>query len=72
MARKKYTEFERKMVPISKRKCDKIHELGGPTFNQYVYNGKTYFGLMDLYEYLSQNNIIKKFPEEMIDEHYGI
>jgi len=31
----KRTEFEHKMIPIAKRKCGKIYELGGPDFNQY-------------------------------------
>ncbi|HBJ2623575.1 TPA: hypothetical protein LA827_003378 [Clostridium botulinum] len=72
MARKKYTEFERKMVPIAKRRCDHIYELGGPTFNQYVYEDKTYFGLMELYEHLIEKGIIKKFDDSIIDAHYGI
>lgn len=68
--RKKQSEFERKMIPIAKRKCEKIHNLGGSIFNQYVYEGKTFYGLMGLYEYLSENNIIKKFSEEIIDSYY--
>ena len=68
----KYTEFERKMVPIAKRKCGKIYDLGGPTFNQYVYKGKTYFGLMMLYENFIKNGVIKSFNEKIIDAHYGI
>lgn len=72
MARRKYTEFEKKMVPIAKRKCEHIYELGGPTFNQYVYDGKTYFGLMELYEHLSDIGVIKKIDDSIIYAHYGI
>jgi hypothetical protein len=68
----KQSEFERKMNPIAKKKCDRIHNLGGSVFNQYVYKSKTLFGLMGLYEYLTENNIIKPFDEKIIDSYYGI
>lgn len=72
LTKNKYTEFEKKMVPIAKRKCEKIYNLGGTKFNQYVYKGETYFGIMELYEYLTENDVIKRFSEQLIDEYYGI
>lgn len=63
------SEFERRLAKAARKYCDKIHTCGAPWpgYWQFVYNGETVFGMLDIYDKLIEDKKIEPFPGCVID-----